>query len=42
MYVLLTVETLYYNNPLRTFATYADAFNAGCKLAGWWLIERVL
>lgn len=41
MFVLVTVEALYYGEPLRTYATHEAAYMAGVRLFGWWDIERV-
>jgi hypothetical protein len=41
MFVLITVDALYYNAALRTFNSHADAFRAGCLLGSWFDIERI-
>lgn len=41
MYVLITVDALYYGGELRTFATHAAAYRAGNALAGWYDIEFI-
>lgn len=42
MYVLITVEALYYGGELRTFSSHAAAFVAGRKTGGWFDIERIV
>lgn len=42
MYVLVTIEALYYNGPLRTYSTHYRAWLAGCAHGGWYDIERIL
>jgi hypothetical protein len=42
MYVLITVASLYYGAPLRTYPTHADALAEGYKELGWFTIEEVV
>lgn len=41
MYVVLTVDNMYYDAPMYTFAIWDDAWKYACSLSGWWAVEIV-